>query len=153
MSSNSRITYSKGTSEGLSLPYDTQHRKEKGKKSTSKQEMAQQFTSATQEMGQLQQQAVAQLSLLLQQFSRPTSSQSITNPSARERPPQLDFLKPQQGLTQTIPPLPVRVGTPQVPFQTLSQYSGSSEMSAPLFTEDRYNTRLVIQKWTELQEK
>ena len=32
--------------------------------------------------------------------------------------------------------------TPQVPFQTLSQNSGShlSQLSAPLFTEDRYST-------------
>ena len=37
---------------------------------------------------------------------------------------------------------PARVGTPQVPFQTISQDSGShlSQIPAPLFTEDRYSS-------------
>ena len=41
-----------------------------------------------------------------------------------------------------VPSSPARVGTPQVPFQTLSQNSGShlSQLSPPLFTEGRYNT-------------
>ena len=48
----------------------------------------------------------------------------------------------QQAPAHTVPPSPARVGTPQVPFQTLSQNSGShlSQLSAPLFTEDRYST-------------
>ena len=41
-----------------------------------------------------------------------------------------------------MPSSPARVGTLQVPFQTISQNSGLhlSQMSAPLFTEDRYST-------------
>ena len=41
-----------------------------------------------------------------------------------------------------MPSSPARAGTPQVPFQTIPQNSGShlSQMSAPLFTEDRYST-------------
>ena len=41
-----------------------------------------------------------------------------------------------------MPPTPARVGTPQVPFQTLSQNSGLhlSQLSASLLTEDRYST-------------
>ena len=48
----------------------------------------------------------------------------------------------QQVPAHAVPPSPARVGTPQVPFQTLSQNSGShlSQLSAPLFTEDRYST-------------
>ena len=48
----------------------------------------------------------------------------------------------QQAPTHAVPPSPARVGTPQVPFQTLSQNFGSqlSQSSAPLFTEDRYST-------------
>ena len=43
----------------------------------------------------------------------------------------------------TVPQSPIgRVGTPQVPLHAISQESGShlSQMSAPLFTEDRYST-------------
>ena len=48
----------------------------------------------------------------------------------------------EQVLAHAVPPSPARAGTPQVPFQTISQDSGShlSQMSAPLFTEDRYST-------------
>ena len=53
-----------------------------------------------------------------------------------------------------------RADTPQVPFQTLSQNSGShlSRLSAPLFTEDRYSTsidndqRIVMQKSARLRD-
>ena len=48
----------------------------------------------------------------------------------------------QQAPAHALPPSPARVDTPQVSFQTLSQNSGShlSQLSAPLFTEDRYST-------------
>ena len=122
--------------------------------------MAKQSTSATEEV-QLQQQAVVQLSPLSPHRTRPTSSQSTIGPLAGERPPsralpvagavesrsqstppQLGPVHQQQAPAQAVPPSPARLGTPQVPFQTLSQNSGShlSQSSAPLFTEDRYST-------------
>ena len=48
--------------------------------------MAQQFTSATNRVQQLQQQAVVQLSLLTPHHNRPTASQSIMGLLAGERP-------------------------------------------------------------------
>ena len=83
MSSSDRITHSKGKSEGLSIPYDTNKGTRKSKKSTNQQDqpdMAQQSTSAIEGVQQLQQQAVVQLSLLPPHHNRPTSSQSITGP-------------------------------------------------------------------------
>ena len=48
----------------------------------------------------------------------------------------------QQAPAHAVPPSPTRMGTPQVPFQTLSQNSSShlSQLSALPFTEGRYNT-------------
>ena len=90
MSSSDRITHSKGKSEGFSIPYDMNRGKGKGKRSTNQQDqpdMAQQSASAMYGVQQLQQQAVIQLSSLSPHHTRPTSSQSITGPLARERPP------------------------------------------------------------------
>ena len=164
MSSSNRITCSKGKSEGFSIPYKTTKGKGKGKESTNQKnlpDMAQQSTSATEGVQQLQQQAVVQLSPLSPHRTRPTSSQSTTGPLDGERPPssalpvagiaedqpqstppRLGPMHQKQVPTHAVPPSPARVGTPQVPFQTLSQNSGShlSQLSAPLFTEDRYST-------------
>ena len=56
MSSNDRITHSKGKSEGFSIPYVTNREKGKRKKSTNQQDqpdMAQQSTSAINGIQQL----------------------------------------------------------------------------------------------------
>ena len=166
MSSGDGITCSKGTLEGFSLPYDVHPRRGTGKKPANKQnpqEKAQQSTSGPQETGQVQQEAVIQISPLPHQLTRPTSSQSIAGTLAGERPfsretsvmgkaggqpqsppPQLGLRHPQHAPTCTVPPSPARTGTPQVPSQTISQDSGShlSQMSALLFTEDRYSTSI-----------
>ena len=57
-------------------------------------------------------------------------------------PPLLSLRHPQQEPAHTVSSSPARAGIPQVPFQTISQDSGShlSQISAPLFTEDRYST-------------
>ena len=86
MSSSERITQSKGQPEGLSLPDRTRQRRKPTNKET-QPDMAQQSTSDTEEVQQLQQQAVVQLSPLSPHHTRPTSSQSTTGPSAGERPP------------------------------------------------------------------
>ena len=61
MSSNNRITRSKGKSERLSIPYVTNTGKEKGEMSTNQHDqpdMAQQSTNAINGIQQLQEQAV-----------------------------------------------------------------------------------------------
>ena len=56
-------------------------------------------------------------------------------------PPLADHHKQSQILASIVS-TPARAGTPQVPFHTLSLNSGPplSQLSAPLFTEDRYST-------------
>ena len=56
-------------------------------------------------------------------------------------PPLADRHKQLQISTNIVSPS-ARADTPQVPFQKLSQYSGLllSQLSAPLFTEDKYST-------------
>ena len=56
-------------------------------------------------------------------------------------PPLAGHHKQLQILTNIVSPS-ARADTPQVPFQKLSQNSRShlSQLSVPLFTEDRYNT-------------
>ena len=90
---------------------------------------------------------------------RPTSTQSITGPITGERqpsrttlvtdnsgnrcqstPPQADTVKMWETPVPTVPPAPQRPLTPCIPLPK-SQNSGSylSQMSTPLFTEDRYS--------------
>ena len=88
---------------------------------------------------------------------RPTSTQSVTGPMIGDRqssrtmlvtdnswnrcqstPPQADTVKMWETPVPAVPPTPHRPLTPRIPLPK-SQYSGSylSQMSAPLFTEDR----------------
>ena len=111
-------------------------------------------------LDQLQQEAVVHISPLPAQQPRPASSQSITGPITGERPcsrtlsvmgkdesqpqstpPPADHHQQPQILTNIVSPL-ARADTPQVPFKTISQISGLhlSQLSAPLFTEDKYST-------------
>ena len=110
MSSNTRITRSKGQPEAVSLPA----RMRKSRKSTSTS--GQHPTTLAHGLGQLQSDTPVQTSALLSQPLRPTPSQSITGPTAGA-------------------PLMPRVQLPN------SQFSGShlSQLSGPLFTEDRYS--------------
>ena len=159
MSSSDRITRSKGEPEELSLSARTRQRRKSPNKET-QQDMDQQPTGFAEGLDQLQQEAVVHLSPLPAQPPRPTSSQYITGPITGERPHSraLSVAGADEGQTQSALPLAdrhrqsqispnivsssARVDTPQVPFQTLSQNSGShlSQLSAPLFTEDRYST-------------
>ena len=159
MSSSDRITQSKGKPEELSLPARTRQRRKSPNKET-QQDMDQQPTGFAEGLDQLQHEAVVRLSPLPAQSPRPTSSQSITGPITGERPHSraLSVAGEDEGQPQSMLPLAdchrqsqispnivsssARADTPQVPFQTLSQNSGShlSQLSAPLFTEDRYST-------------
>ena len=91
---------------------------------------------------------------------RPTSTQSITGPITGDRqpsrtalvtdnsgnrcqstPPWTDTVKMQETPVPTVPITPQRPLTPCIPLPK-SQDSGSylSQMSAPLFTDDRYSS-------------
>ena len=122
MFSSDRITRSKGKSEGFSIPYNTNRETGKRKKSTNQDQldMAQQSTSATNGVQQLQQQAVVQLSPLTQHHNRPTSSQSITGPLAGERPPSraLPVTDAAEDRPQSTPPLLSLRHSQQAPTHT-----------------------------------
>ena len=120
MSSNRRITQSKGEPEAVSLPLRTRQRKK----------------TTTMDDQQL----------------RPTSSQSAASPTTpaedahgearcQSTPPQDQQVRMQETPVPALQPAPARPLTPPVPLQK-SQDSGShlSQMSAPLFTENRCNT-------------
>ena len=90
---------------------------------------------------------------------RPTSPQSVTGPiigdiqlpttlvtddsgnRCQSTPPQADTVKMRETPVPTVPPTPHRPLTPHIPLPK-SQDSSSylSQMSAPLFTEDRYSS-------------
>ena len=91
---------------------------------------------------------------------RPTSAQAITGPITRDRqpsretlvadnsgnrcqftPPQVDAVRMRETPVPTVPSAPQRPLTPHIPLPK-SQDSGSclSQMSAHLFTEDRYSS-------------
>ena len=120
MSSNSRITQSKDEPEAVSLPPRTRQ----CKKSTTMDD----------------------------QRLRPTSSQSAASPTTpaedargearcQSTPPQDQQVRMQETPVPALQPAPARPLTPRVPLPK-SQDSGShlSQMSAPLFTEDRCST-------------
>ena len=157
MSSNSRIMRSKGESDGLSLPVRTRQRK----KSTSMENDGNTSSKTTFDTGldQHHPQMPVHTSPLPTQPPRPTSTQSITGPITGDRPPsrttlvtdnsgnrcqstppQADTVKMRETPVPTVPPPPQRPLTPHIPLPK-SQDSGSylSQMSAPLFTEDRYS--------------
>ena len=158
MSSNSRIMRSKGESDGLSLPARTRQRKQ----STNMENDGNTSLKTTFDTGLDQQhpQMPVHTSPLPTQPLRPTSTQSITGPIAGDRqppraipvadnsgnrcqstPPQADAVRMQETPVPTVPPTPQRPLTPCI-LLPKSQHSGSylSQMSAPLFTEDRYSS-------------
>ena len=122
--------------------------------------MEQQPTVFAEGLDKLQQEALVHISPLPAQQPRPNSFQSITGPITGERPcsralsvmgmdesqpqstpPLADHHQQPQILTNIVSPS-ARADTPQVPFQKQSQNSEShlSQLSVPLFTEDRYST-------------
>ena len=155
---NSRITRSKGISDGLSLPARTRQRK----KFTSMENETNTSSKTIFDTGldQHHPQMPVHTSPLPTQPPRPTSTQYITGPITGDRqpsrttlvtdnswnrcqstPPQTDTVKMQETPVPTVPPTPHRPLTPHIPLPK-SQDSGSylSQMSAPLFTEDRYSS-------------
>ena len=113
---SSRQLCSNGDSDGLSLPPTT--RKGKGKKSTQ--------PPMEQQQDQLQQQATVQLSPLQNQPPRPASTQ----------PTMGESVAPTTGQTDRSHSTPV----PCNELNTQDSGSHMSQMSGPLFTEDRLST-------------
>ena len=154
MSSNTRVTRSKGQPEAVSLPPRTRQ----SRKSTNTSD--QHPTSLAHGLGQLQLDMPVQTSTLLSQPLRPTPSQFITGPTAGARPPSRassvmdtteDRAQPMLPLAYAnrmqetpVPTVPSALPRPLMPRVQLpnSQFSGShlSQLSGPLFTEDRYST-------------
>ena len=153
MSSNTRVTRSKGQPEAISLPARTRQ----SRKSTNTSD--QHPTSLTHGLGQLQPDTPVQTSTLLSQSPRPTPSQSITGPTAGAQPPSRasSVMDTAEDRAQPMPPqvyasrmqetpvptAPSALPRPLMPRVQLpnSQFSGShlSQLSGPLFTEDRYS--------------
>ena len=149
MSSNTRVTRSKGQAEAVSLPARTRQ----SRKSTNTSD--QHPTSLAHGLGQLQPDTPVQTSTLLSQSPRPTPLQSITGPTARAQPPSrassvMDTAedRAQPTLPQVyasrmqetpVPTAPSMLPRPLMPRVQLpsSQFSGShlSQLSGPLFTE------------------
>ena len=153
MSSNTRVTRSKGQPEAVSLP----PRMRQSRKSTNTSD--QHPTCLAHGLGQLKLDTPVQTSVLLSQPQRPTPSQSITGPTAGAQPPSrassvMDTAEdraqptPPQVYTSRMQETPVptahsalpRPLTPRVQL-AISQFSGShlSQLSGPLFTEDQYS--------------
>ena len=90
---------------------------------------------------------------------RPTPAQSVIGPKIGDRqpsttlvtddsgnrcqstPPQTDIVKMWETPVPTVPPAPHRPLTPRIPLpKSPNSSSYLSQMSAPLFTEDRYSS-------------
>ena len=157
MSSNSRVTRSKGKSDRLSLPVRTRQRR----KSTNMENDGNTALNTTFDTGldQHHPQMPVHTSPLPAQPPRPTSTQSVTRPIIGDRqpsttlvtdnsgnrcqstPPRTDTVKMWETPVPAVPPTLHRPLTPRIPLPK-SQHSSSylSQMSAPLFTEDRYSS-------------
>ena len=154
MSSNTRVTRSKGQPEAVSLPART---RQSGKSTNTSDQHP---VSLAHGLGQLQPDTPVQTSALSSQSQRPTPSQSITGPTAGVRPPSSasSVMDTIENRAQPTPPLasanrmqetpvptaPSTLPRPLMPRVQLpnSQFSGShlSQLSGPLFTEDQYST-------------
>ena len=153
MSSNTRVTRSKGQPETVSLP--ARVRQSRKSRNTSDQ-----HPISSHGLGQLQPDTPVQTSVLSSQSQKPTPSQSIRGPTTGARPPSRasSVMDTIENRAQPMPPLasanrmqetPVptapstlpRPLTPRVQLPN-SQFSGSHllQLSGPLFTEDQYST-------------
>ena len=147
MSTNTRITRSKGESDGLSLPTRTrQTRKQTIMENDRSTALNTMFNVG---LKQHHQQMPAHTPQLPAQPPRSTSTQSATEPSTtdghmgrRNRPsltsPQANTVRMTETPVPMLPPAQYRPLTPRIPLPT-SPNSGShlSQLSAPLSTEDR----------------
>ena len=123
MSSNSRVTRSKDESDGLSLPARTRPRR----KPTNMENDGNTSLNTTFDTGSDQ--------------HHPQMPVYISPLRCQSTPPQTDKVKMWESPVPAVPITPHRPLTPRIPLPK-SQDSSSylSQMSAPLFTEDRYSS-------------
>ena len=114
MSSNTRVTRSKGQPEAVSLP----PRMRQSRKSTNTSD--QHPTSLAHGLGQLQPDTPVHTSALLSQPPRPTPSQSITGPTAGARPPSRasSVMDTTEDRAQPMPPLAYASRMQETPVPT-----------------------------------
>ena len=112
MSTNTRVTRSKGESDGLSLPVRTRQMR----KSTNMENDGNTALNTT--------------------FDTVLDQPHPQMPVHTSTPPQADTVRMRETPVPTLPPAQQRPLTPRMPLPT-SQNSYSSQMSAPLFMEDR----------------
>ena len=124
MSSNTRVTRSKGKSDGLSLPVRTRPRRKPTNMENDDGNTALNTTFNT---------ASDQHHPQMPVHTSPLRCQST--------PPQTDTVKMQETPVPAVPTTSHRPLTPHIPLSK-SQDSSSNllQMSAPLFTEDRYSS-------------
>ena len=124
MSSNTRVTRSKGKSDGLSLPVRTRPRR----KSTN--------------MGNDDGDTVLNTTFDAGSDQHHPQMPVHTSPlRCQSTPPQTDAVRMQETLVPAVHTASHRPLTPCIPLPKLQDSSSNlSQMSAPLFTEDRYSS-------------
>ena len=124
MSSNSRVTRSKGKSDGLSLPVRTRQRRKPTNMENDDRNTALKTTFDTGSDQKHPQMLV---------HTSPLRCQST--------PPQTDTVKMRETPVPAAPTTAHRPLTPHIPLpKSQDSSSNLSQMSAPLFTEDRYSS-------------
>ena len=124
MSSNSRVTRSKGESDGLSLPVGTRPRR---KPTNMENDDGNTVLNTTFDTGSDQHHAQMPV------HTSPLRCQST--------PPRTDTVKMCETPVPAVPTTPHRPLPSHIPLpKSQDSSSNLSQMSAPLFTEDRYNS-------------
>ena len=124
MSYNTRVTRSKGESDGLSLPARTRPRR---KPTNMENDDGNTVLNTTFDAGSDQHQPQMPV------HTSPLRSQST--------PPWTDTVRMQETPVPAVPTTSHRPLTPHIPLPKLQNSSSSlSQMSAPLFIEDRYSS-------------
>ena len=124
MSSNSRVTMSKGESDGLSLPAMTRPRR---KPTNMENDDGNTALNTTFDTGSDQ--------------HHPQMPVHTSPLRCQSTPPQTDTVKMQETPVPPVPTVLNRPLTPRIPLpKSQDSISNLSPMSAPLFTEDRYSS-------------
>ena len=124
MSSNTRVTRSKGKSDGLSLPVRTRPRR---KPTNMENDDGDTVLNTTFDAGS------DQHHLKMRVHTSPLQCQST--------PPWTDTVRMQETPVPAVPTTSHRPLTPRIPLPKSKDSSSSlSQMSVPLFTEDRYSS-------------
>ena len=124
MSSNTRVTRSKGKSDGLSLPVRTRPRR---KPTNMENDDGDTVLNTTFDAGSDQ--------------HHPQMPVHTSPLRCQSTPPQTDTVRMRETPVPAVPTASHRPLTPHIPLPKLQDSSSKlSQMSAPLFTEDRYSS-------------